>query len=123
MTASFRTEGVFVPDALLAGPDGRAEVITLAAGAGALKRGALLGKIAASAEFTLSLAAAADGSEVPVAVLAEDADATTAAVPVPAYYWGTFNQGAITFGEGHTADDLRDGLRARGIDLKAVIAA
>lgn len=73
---------------------------------------------AGSGKYVLSLAAATDGSEVPVAVLAEDADATSADVTTVAYLTGEFNSTAMTFGTGHTAASVEAGLRDLGIHLK-----
>lgn len=78
---------------------------------------------AGTGKYVLSAAAATDGSQIPVAILAEDADATNADVTTIAYETGEFNQTAITFGAGHTADSVRDGLRALGIFLKTNLAA
>lgn len=77
---------------------------------------------AGSGKYIQSLAAATDGSEVPVAVLAEDADASTADVTTVAYITGTFNSTAMTFGTGHTAASVKDALQARGIYLQTNVA-
>jgi len=81
-------------------------------------RGALLGKITASGKYALSLSASSDGSEVPVAIAAEDADASLADVPVTLYLSGEFSQDHVVFGTGHTAASTKDALRALGIYLK-----
>lgn len=80
-----------------------------------LKRGALLGKVTVGGEYVLSLAAAENGSEDPVAVLVHDTDATTADAEILFYERGDFNQAAVTFGTGHTADSTRAALRTLGI--------
>lgn len=90
---------------------------------GNLKRGALLGRVTATGKYILSLAAAADGSQTPVAILAEDADATSADQSTVAYLTGEFNTAAITFGTGHTASSVASGLRDLGIFLKTNLAA
>ena len=100
---------------------GNAELLTsrkgvLVAGQ-SLKRGALLGRITASGKLTLSTAAASDGSQVPTAVLTHDTDTTAADVETLFYERGDFNQAAMTFGAGHTADSVRAGLRTLGITL------
>lgn len=87
---------------------------TLASGQN-LKRGALLGQITAGGKYVLSLAAAANGSEDPVAVLVHDTDATAADTEILFYERGDFNQSAVTFGTGHTADSTRAALRTLGI--------
>ncbi len=88
---------------------------TLASGAGALTRGAVLGKITASGKYLLSLSGALDGSEVPDAILAEDADATSADAQVMIYLAGDFRADQLTIGSAHTAASIRDGLRDKGI--------
>lgn len=87
-----------------------------------LTRGAVLGRITASGKLNLSLSAAVDGSEVPYAILAEDKDATAGDQPVTVYKTGEFSEGALTIGTGHTAASIKDGLRDRGIFLKATRA-
>ena len=82
-----------------------------------LIRGALLGKVTASSKYVLSLSAAGDGSEVPVAVLARDTDATAADVGSPVYKAGGFAKQRMTIGTGHTFDSVKDDLAARGIFL------
>lgn len=83
-----------------------------------LSRGALLGIITASGKYTLSLSAAGDGSQTPVAILAEDKDASGGDEETLVYEKGQFNESAMTFGTGHTADSVRDGLRDKGIFMK-----
>lgn len=110
------------PDNLLAGDfDRETRTVTIVSGTAALTRGAVLGRVTASGKYNLSLAAAGDGSEVPEAILAEDADASAADVEAPVYLTGTFNEDAITIGTGHTADSIRQGLRDKGIFLKTVV--
>lgn len=91
--------------------------ITLISGQN-LTRGALLGKITASGKYNLSLSAAGDGSETPIAVLAEDMDASAGDKTTLAYFKGGFNDRAMTFGTGHTADSVRQALGEKGIFLK-----
>lgn len=55
------------------------DTITLAAG-NKLAMGAVLGKLAASDEYAEFDPTASDGSQIPVAVLVADADATAAAI-------------------------------------------
>ena len=84
---------------------------TLAAGQ-SLPEGAVLGKITASGKFVLSVAAAADGSETPVGILADAVDASADDVSgITWYKSGQFLASNLTFGDGHTADSARDGLR------------
>ena len=78
---------------------------------------------AGSGEYTLSLAAAVDGSQDPEAVLADAVDASGGAKEGPIYEAGTFNDARVTFGTGHTADSVRAALRDKGIHLKKAVAA
>jgi hypothetical protein len=113
----------YTPDQLHAGDFPiRTRDITVLSGQN-LTRGALLGKITASGKYVLSLAGAADGSQTPVAILAEDVDATAADKGGIAYISGDFNEDAITYGTGHTADSVRDGLRDLNIYLHKPVSA
>lgn len=88
-----------------------------------ISRGTVLGKITASGKYIKSLSAASDGSETPVAILADDVDATSADVNAPIYETGEFNEDQITLGTAHTVASVRDGLRALGIHLKSPLSA
>lgn len=61
-----------------------------------------------------------DGSADPVAILADDVDATGEDTPAPVYLTGEFNEDALTFGGSDDADTHRDALRALGIFLKKI---
>lgn len=112
------------PDRLLAGPAAElvARQITLISGQN-LVRGAVLGKITASSKYNQSLSAAVDGSQTPDAVLAEDCDASGGDKVTIAYFTGHFNESRLGIGTGHTADSIREGLRAKGIHLIKATAA
>lgn len=77
---------------------------------------------AATEKYLLSLLAATDGSQRPDAVLAVDCDASAADAEALVYVRGTFAESALTFGTGHTADSVREGLRRKGITLVATEA-
>jgi hypothetical protein len=112
----FSTEN-FVPDKLIAGDFPiRTIDVTIAAGQN-LIRGALLGKITASGKYVLSVAAAGDGSQTPVAILAEDVDATAGDKAGIAYISGDFNANELSYGAGHTQESVRPGLRDLNIYL------
>lgn len=123
MAASFKTEGTYTPDNLLAGNAhllvGRK--VTVLQGQ-VLPRGAVLGLITASGKYVLSASAAADGSQTPDLILAEAVDATSADTTVLAYERGDFNSNALTLGTGHTVASVREGLRAKGITLLTAVA-
>lgn len=88
-----------------------------------LTRGALLGRITASGKLTLSLSAAGDGSETPRYILVENTDASAGDKECNFYRTGEFNEAAITFGTGHTADSTREALADLGIFLKTNVPA
>jgi hypothetical protein len=73
--------------------------------------------VAVGTKYKLSVAAATDGSHIPRGILAEDRDATAADKECLVYERGDFNQDALTYGAGHTADSVRQGLREQGITL------
>jgi hypothetical protein len=117
----FQSEGSYSPDRLIAGDHPvRTIGVTIATGQN-LQRGALLGTD--GSVYRLSEAAAADGSETPVAILGEDVDATGGAAQSFAYVAGDFNANAMTFGAGHTADGVRSALQARSMYLHTAIPA
>ena len=114
---SFKTEGSYTPDMLLAGDHPvRTMGITLAGGQ-SLKRGALLGRVTATGKYLLSMTATGDGSQVPSAILGEDTDAMTADVVTFAYVAGDFNTHQMTFGADHTPASVCDDLHLRSIYL------
>lgn len=116
MPASHSSQA-YTPDQLIAGTLPLvSRQITLDSGQD-LTRGAVLGKITAGGNYTLSLAASGDGSQTPDAVLAEDCDASGGDKVTVAYFRGDFNENQVTIGTGHTADSIREGLRAKGIWL------
>ena len=123
MTASFASQGSSVPDNLLAGahPHINSRKVTLISGQN-LTRGAVLGRITTGGKYNLSLSAAGDGSEVPRAILAQDCDASGGDEECLIYETGDFNEDALTIGTAHTADSIRDGLRALGIFMHKNIA-
>lgn len=123
MKPSFSTE-TSSPDLLIAGSNIGiiTRDVTLVSGQN-LTRGALLGKITASGKYTLSLSAASDGSQVPVAILVHDTDASGGDQKTAIYESGEFNAAALTIGAAHTVASIRDGLRDLGIHLKAIVPA
>lgn len=120
---AFANAGTHAHDNLIGGDVVPAVTESIVVDTGNLVRGALLGKITATGKYVLSLAAAEDGSEVPAAILAEDANATSADKVTVAYLSGEFNTAAMTFGTGHTAASVKEGLREKGIFLKTNLAA
>ena len=111
---------VYEPSNLLAGSKPPVTKTVMVTGALAMLGGALLGKITADGRFTLSKSASGDGSQVPDAILAHDADASAGDVEAVIYVEGEFNQDALTYGSGHTAASVAQGLRERGIHLRVI---
>lgn len=116
------TKAAYEPDRLFAGHFPRVSNIVIISSGQVLTRGAVLGKVTVSGEYVLSASGAANGSETPVAILAEDVDATAGDTPGTVYLSGEFAEEELTLGTGHTLATIRDGLRALGIYLKATQA-
>ena len=72
---------------------------------------------AGSGKVVKSVAAAVDGSAVPVGILAADADATSADVDAPYYISGEWAGSKLTFGAGHTADTVEASFRKTGTPI------
>ena len=75
---------------------------------------------AGSGKHILCDSAAVNGSQTPVAILAEGCDASAADKTAVAYITGAFNQAALTYGGADTADTHRAALRDLNIYLKSV---
>lgn len=87
-----------------------------------MKRGSVLGRITASGKWTLSLAAANDGSQIPRGIMAYDVPNQNADYTIAIYDEGSFVSEKLYFGTGHTAATVEAALRANsiGIRLKSV---
>jgi hypothetical protein len=111
-------------DNLLAGSEETwADKGTLVSGQN-LVRGSLLGRITTGGKYTLALSASSDGSQVPVAILAHDCDATSADKECVVYKAGTFNSNAVTLGTGIVLDTAtRHALRGLDIHFRANLVA
>lgn len=98
----------FTPQQLLAG---NSEVVnkpdTLAQAAGVCVFGQVLGRITASGLLTKHNPGAADGSQVAVAILAQNADATAGNLTVQTYVRGEFNMDALTYHANTNTDALK----------------
>lgn len=116
------TQDAFIPDQLIGGDlkiVTKPETIT----GGAFVRGTVLGKITASGKFTIAVAAANDGSQNPVRILADDVDASAGDAPGATYQMGEFNERAVTLGTGITLAAARTALEAQNIYLKSSVSA
>jgi|SRR5690606_28865231 len=122
MRASGFTDQGSVPlDRLIAGEFPRIEEKVAVVKGAALKRGSLLGRVTATGAYTLSEAEGDDGSEDPVAILAQDITAEDEEALV--YRTGEFNEAAVIYGDGHEADSVRDELAAMQIWLRRTVPA
>lgn len=112
----------YLPDQLIAG---RFPMVTTMAtiGAGTLSRGTVLGQITASGNYIESVATAVDGSQNPVAILADNADASGGAVQAPIYETGEFNENRVIYDASWTLPKLQEALRPMSIFLKSVLTA
>jgi len=110
----------FTPDKLIAGEYPIVtDIVTI--DTGVLTRGTCLGKITATGKYVICDSAGTDdGRRTPVAILAEDVDATSADVQAVVYLSGSFNAAAVTFGGTDTAATHRAALRDLNIYLKTV---
>ncbi len=113
---------IYNPDQLIAGNQ-KIVTDTVTIGAGTLARGTVLGKVTASGNYIQSVAGAADGSQNPVAILADAADASGGAVQAGVYLTGEFNANALTFDASWTVATLKAALRPLGIFLKNAVSA
>lgn len=105
------------PNGLLAGDKPILQRTIVLSSGQTLTRGAVLGRITASDEYVLSLAAANDGSEVPACVLAIDCDAATGDKSTTAFFSGEFNAAKLVFGTGHTAATVEAAVRKAGLPI------
>lgn len=121
--AKFAVEGVSTVDNLIAGNAHLlvARKVTIISGQNVV-RGTVLGKITASGKYNKSLSAAADGSQTPDLILAENCDATSADKTALAYARGDFADIALTLGTAHTVASITEGLRAKGITIIPAMA-
>lgn len=74
----------------------------------------------AGGKYILSLNAATDGTEVAVAVLAEEVVNDTASpidIQAVVYKKGTFNSAGVTFGTGQTLSNTKDSLHEQSIEI------
>ena len=90
--------------------------LTLASGQN-VTRGTVLGQITSGGKLNKSLSAAVDGSQVPMAIAAEDKDASAGDKSILVYLAGGFKEGRLTFGASHTAASTKVALAQKGIYL------
>ena len=78
---------------------------------------------AGSGQWVPSVATATDGSQIPVAILADVCDPSAGAVNAPIYQTGEFNSNAMTFDASWTVVGLTPYLRDVSIFLKTSVSA
>lgn len=103
---------------------GDIETVTVGANS-TIAKGTVMGKITASGKYIASLNAASDGSQIAVAVLAEDAvnaTGSSADVKVVMFKKGTFNSLGVTFGTGQTLANTKDDLHKVSIEITQGVA-
>lgn len=112
----------FTPDKLIAGEYPLVtDQVTILSGQN-LTRGAVLGKVTASGKHVICDSAGTDdGRRTPVAVLAENCDASAADKVATIYLSGAFNEAAVTFGGTDTVATHRAALRDLNIYLKKAV--
>lgn len=115
--ANFKDQDSTTADNLLAGEFPRSSSLVTITGASYV-RGSVLGKVTTSAEYTLSVSTATNGSQTPCAILAENVDASSEDKQAVVYFTGEFNGAALTLGGSHTLDSIADSLRAKSIFIK-----
>lgn len=93
--------------------------VTIVSGSGVLVPGTVLGKITASGKYKPSTTGAVDGSQTPVAILADAVDATSADVKVGAYFSGRFWANRLTLGAGWTVATMKAALGQMPISLRS----
>jgi len=113
----------YTPDNLLAGDyPAVTDIVTILSGEN-LARGTCLGKITASGKHVIvNSAGTDDGRRAPVAILAEDCDASGGDAQAVVYLSGSFNESAVTFGGTDTTATHRAALRDLNIYLKTAVA-
>jgi hypothetical protein len=120
------TSEVYVPDRLIAGDYPLVtDTVTIPAGE-VLTRGSLLGMVTATGDYVLATSAATDGSQNPLAILADNvntsATGTNAPTLAPVYLSGEFNVNGMTLGAGFTYPAIKAPLRSIGLYLKQGIS-
>ena len=114
--------GTITPDNLIAGDFPRVTAwAVIASGAGVLVRGTVLGQITASGKCVAVLSTLSNGAQTPYAVLAEDADATSADAQAPIYLTGEFDQNQLVFGGTDTIATHRKAMRALSMFAKPAL--
>lgn len=113
----------FAPDRLIAGDFPIVTRSVTIAVNQTIQRGHLLGRITATGHHVISLAAASDGSQTPVAIAADNITTGGSTATTGVFETGEFDEAAVIYGTGHTAASVRGALTVRGIHLKSTLPA
>lgn len=117
-------DGSALPNATVATPYISANInFTLTAGGTAFAPGDEFTITVPAAGYVLSVATAADGSEIPCAILVDAADASGGAVGAGAYMMGEFNGNYLNYDPSWSLASLTASLRAFGIFVKNTVSA
>lgn len=117
-------ENLLVAGGRFSNDGGDIETVTVGANS-TIAKGTVMGKITASGKYIASLNAASDGSQIAVAVLAEDAvnaTGSSADIKVVMFKKGTFNSLGVTFGTGQTLANTKDDLHKVSIEITQGVA-
>ncbi|WP_446469418.1 head decoration protein [Xenorhabdus stockiae] len=116
-------QSVFVPDQLIAGQlQLVTDTVTIAKG-NTLQRGAVLGQITGTREYTFCKKNATDGSQIPCAILVDNVDATESSASGGVYLMGEFNQHRLVYDESWPLPELTDALRKYSLFLRDSVTA
>lgn len=111
------SDAAYDPNDILADAEGLfTREVTLVSGQNVV-RGAVLGKITSGGKYALALSASSDGSQTPVAIAAQDIDASGGDKKIQVHLAGKFKASKLTFGTGVTAANSFEALAKIGIEL------
>jgi len=119
-------EGVALPNATVGTPYVNPQInFTITAGGTAFAAGDsfTLTNSRTTGNFIACVKGASDGSNTPVAILADTVDATATPQMVGAYFMGEFNALAVTIDPSWTMADMSVALQPHGIHLKGPVPA
>jgi Bacteriophage lambda head decoration protein D len=119
-------EGVAMPNATVGTAYANPQInFTITAGGTAFAAGDTftLSNARSTGNCIICVKGASDGSQNPVAVLADSVDASVSPQLVGAYFMGEFNSRAVTIDPSWTLYDIAVPLQARGIHLKGPVVS
>jgi hypothetical protein len=115
------TQEVYAPDTLIAG-EFKIVTDTVTIGSGfTLYRGTVLGLQTSSGNYIPCVKTATDGSQTPVAILADSIDTTAGASTAGIYLTGEFDLNAMTIDVSWTGATIKAALRPSSIFVKSPI--